>query len=177
MQKTSRLPVVHLRIGVLYVGAIVAAVETAILGIATYANELAFPVSDSTFWITLTGLALASVIGAQAYVTLAGTRAERKQRLADKIQHYHELLKEHAYQEWVKTSPTRLDALSPSEVGKDRSLENLYLAGPAFESLTVNDPDHNYYRDALSHLFAYPVVQTDPASISPLLGDGLKTSF
>src|SRR5208337_1843051 len=94
--------------------------------------------------------------------------------IADRVQHYHELLKEHAYQEWLKASPVRLDALSPTEVRKSRSLENLYLARPTFESLTLNDPDHSFGHDALSHLSAYPVVQADPADISPLLEDRFR---
>lgn len=174
MDKTVKVPLMHRQVDLLlYIGAVLA-FFWAVTFISLIVISI-FPSFGATFWIALTGFALVSVIGAQSYVTLASNRAEAKRRIADRVQHYHELLKEHAYQEWMKASPVRLDALSPTDVRKNRSLEYLYLARPAFESLTVNDPDHSFGRDALSHLSAYPVVQADPNSLSPLFGDRFRT--
>lgn len=140
-----------------------------------YANGAVFPSFSSTLWLGLTGIALVSLVAVQAYVVVSGNRTEMQLRIADRVQHYHELLKQRAYLEWVKASPVRLEALSSGDTARNRSLESLYLARPSFESLTANDPDHSFTRDALSHLSAYPVLQPDSASRGQSLGDRLKS--
>ena len=173
MDRTVKVSAIRRQVDpVIYIGALLA-----IFWAATSVSVVVFsvfPSFGSSFWIALTGFALVSVIWVQAYVTLSGNRAEARRRVADKVQHYHELLKEHAYQEWVKASPIRMEVLTPTEDGKGKSLENLYLARPTFESLTVNDPDHSFGRDAISHLSAYPVVQPDPTIQNPLFGDQFR---
>jgi len=172
MAKTVKVPMLTRPVPVIYIGTILA-----ILWATTCVSVIlvsVFPTLGPSFWITLTGFALVPVIGAQASLTLAGNRAEARRRVSDRIQHYHELLKEHAYQEWVKASPVHMDVLAPGYAEKSKSLEHLYLARPTFESLTLTDPDHAFGRDAVSHMSSYPIIQADPASNSPLFAERFK---
>jgi hypothetical protein len=173
MERTVRLPLVHRRIDLLYPGIGAALIWTALL--ILYASGIVFPSFGSTLWLALTGIALVSLVGVQSYAVVSGNRTEMQLRIADRVQHYHELLKQRAYQEWVKASPVRLEALSSGDTERNRSLENLYLARPSFETLTANDPDHSFTRDALSHLSAYPVLQPESAGRGLSLGEGLKS--
>lgn len=172
MAKTLKVPMIRRPIPVMYIGAILGIIwaSTAISVIVVSV----FPSLGPSFWIALTGFALLPVIGAQVVLTMSGNQAEVRHRIADRIQHYHALLKEHAYQEWVKASPVRLEVLAPGYPEKNRSLESLYLAKPNFESITVNDPDHVFGRDAWSHLSAYPIVQTDNGTGNPLFAERFK---
>jgi len=134
MERTVRLPLVHRRIDLLYPGIGAALIWTTLL--ILYANGAVFPSFSSTLWLGLTGIALVSLVGVQAYVVVSGNRTEMRLRIADKVQHYHELLKQRSYQEWVKASPVRLEARSSGDTARNRSLEGLYLARPSFDSLT-----------------------------------------
>lgn len=93
-------------------------------------------------------------------------KAERKRDHDKKVQHYHELLKEHAYQEWVKLKPLPLSLLNSIDRklefgGKTESLENLYFAVLSLADTTTSDPDKGYYFDAETHLEYYEILQTD----------------